>query len=327
MKAITLSTYGSPDQLELKDLERPSPKEDEVLIRVCAASVNDWDWCVVRGKPFYIRLLCGLFRPKVAIPGVDIAGYVESVGRAVKTFQPGDAVYGDLSECGFGGFAEYVCAAESALAHIPPEMSFHEAAGMPHAAMLAVQGLFDVGRLEPHHRVLINGAGGGVGTLAVQIARSIGVEDITGVDHRRKLSMMRSIGFQKCIDYMQDDFTDTDQNYDLILDTKTNRSIFHYLRALTPNGIYVTVGGDTAKLLQMALLAPITHKFSKKRVRIVNLKPNKNLAYMNELYQDGGIKPVIGDLYPLSEAPKAIQHFGNGEHQGKVVITVHEPKC
>jgi len=322
MKAIVFTKYGSPDVLQLKEVAKPTPKDDEVLIKVHAASVNDWDWGLIRGKPLYIRLFCGLLKPKINIPGVDIAGQVEAVGKNVKKFQPGDDVYGDLSESGFGGFAEYVCAPENALALKPNSMTFVEAAAIPHAAMLAVQGLRDVGQIQPGQKLLINGAGGGVGTLGVQIAKFIGVEGITGVDSARKLDMMRSIGFEQTIDYMQEDFTKNGQRYDLILDTKTNRSIFDYARALTPNGIYVTVGGAAARLLQVFLLGPLVRLLSKKNISIVALKPNKDLEYINELIEAGNVKPVIDGPYTLSEVPKAIQYFGEGKHKGKVVISV-----
>ena len=321
MKAIVFTKYGPPDVLELKEVERPTPKDNEVLIKAHAASVNDWDWCLVRGKPFFIRLLCGLLKPKIKIPGVDIAGQVEAVGRNVKKFQPGDEVYGDISECGFGGFAEYVCAHENALALKPASMTFVEAAAIPHAAMLAVQGLRDKGQIQSGQKLLINGAGGGVGTFAVQIAKLIGVE-VTGVDSSGKLDMMRSMGFDHAIDYTQEDFTKNGQCYDLILDTKTNRSIFDYARALSPNGIYVTVGGSTARLFQALFLGPWISMFSKKNIRIVGLKPNKDLDYMNELFEAGKVKPVIDGPYKLSEIPEDIRHFGEGNNKGKVVITM-----
>jgi NADPH:quinone reductase-like Zn-dependent oxidoreductase len=322
MKAIVLTKYGAPEVLQLREVATPLPKDDEVLIKVHAASVNDWDWCLMRGKPFYIHLICGLLKPKIKIPGVDVAGQIEAVGKNVKKFQPGDEVYGDISECGFGGFAEYVCARENALAIKPARMTFVEAAAIPHAAMLAIQGLRDIGQLQSGQKLLINGAGGGVGTLGVQIAKSIGVEEVAGVERSSKFDTMHAIGFEKSIDYTQEDFTKKEQRYDLILDTKTNRSTFNYLRALTPNGTYVTVGGTPARLLQAFFLRPIIRKFSKKNIRIVALKPNKDLDYVNELFEAGKIEPVIDGPYKLDEVPKAIQHFGEGKHKGKVVIAL-----
>ena len=321
MKAIVLTKYGSPDVLQLNEVPKPTPKDDEVLIKVHAASVNDWDWALMRGKPFMIRLLCGLLKPKYKIPGVDIAGQVEAVGRNQKKFQPGDEVFGDLSECGFGGFAQYVCASENALTLKPVNMTFEEAAAIPHAAMLAVQGLRDKGQIQQGQKLLINGAGGGVGTFGVQIAKLYGVE-VTGVDSSGKLDMLRSKGFDHVIDYKQEDFTKNRQSYDLILDVKTNRSIFDYARSLSPNGTYVTVGGSMTRLFQALILGPWISIFSKKNIRILALKPNKDLAYMNELFEAGKLKPVIDGPYKLSEVPKAIQYFGEGKHQGKIIITV-----
>lgn len=320
MKAIVLTRYGSADDLELRDVESPNPKDDEVLIKVQATSINDWDWCLVRGTPFFIRLFCGLLKPNIQIPGVEIAGRVVAIGPDVTRFQPGDAVYGDISECGFGGFAEYVCVPETALALKPGTMTFAEAAAMPHAALLAVQGLIDEGQLQPGQKVLINGAGGGVGTLGVQIAKAMGVVDITGVDSSDKFDMMHSVGFAQTIDYTQADFTESQQRYDLILDTKTNRSIFKYLSVLRPQGTYVTVGGSTPRLLQALVLGAIIRLFTRKDVRIVSLKPNKDLAYVNQLFEAGKIKPVLDGPYQLSEVPRLIQYFGAGKHKGKVVI-------
>ena len=268
-----------------------------------------------------IRLLSGLLKPKLKILGVDVSGEVETVGKDVTRFQPGEKVYGDLSECGFGGFAEYVCAKESSLALKPESMTFVEAAALPHAVMLALQGLRDQGQLIQGQKVLINGGGGGVGTLGVQIAKMLGVE-VTGVDNSGKLQMMRSIGFDHVIDYTKEDFTRTGQGYDLILDTKTNRSIFKYLRALNPNGTYVTVGGSMARLFQAFFLGSLIRTLTKKNIRVLALEPNKDLDYVNELFESGKIKPIIDGPYELSETPEALQRFGQGIHKGKIVISI-----
>jgi NADPH:quinone reductase-like Zn-dependent oxidoreductase len=322
MKAIVYQKYGSPDVLELKEVEKPTPRDNEVLIKVHAASVNDWDWGLLQGVPFINRLENGLLKPKKhKILGSDIAGQVEAVGRNVKQIKPGDEVFGDLCQCGWGGFAEYVCAPENALGLKPPSMTFNEAAAIPQAAMLAVQGLRDKGQMQPGQKLLINGAGGGVGTFAVQIAKLQGVE-VTGVDSPGKLDMLRSMGFDHVIDYTKEDFTKNGKCYDLILDTKTNRSIFDYTRSLSPNGIYVTVGGSMTRLFQALLLGPWISMISKKKIRIVVLKPNKDLAYMNELFEAGKVKPVIDGPYKLNEVPEAIRYFGEGNHKGKVIITM-----
>lgn len=326
MKAIVLTRYGSPSDLELKDVTKPVPSEHEVLVKVRATSINDWDWCLVRGTPFYIRLLCGLLKPNVRIPGAEISGQVEAVGQNVTKFQPGDAVYGDISECGFGGFAEYVCVPETALAFKPESMSYIEATALPHAAMLAVQGLIDEGKLQPGQTVLINGAGGGVGTLGVQIAKTIGTDDITGVDCASKFNLMRSLGFTHTLDYTQTDFTQFSQCYDLILDTKTNRSILKYLRVLNSGGTYVTVGGSILRLLQTLLLRPVIRRLTKKDVRLVGLKPNRDLDYINQLFEADKLKPLIDGPYTLSEVPKMIQYFGEAQHRGKVVIDLERER-
>ncbi|NBD15085.1 MAG: zinc-binding dehydrogenase [Cyanobacteria bacterium] len=320
MKAIVLTQYGSPEDLELKDIETPTPNEGEILVKVHASSVNDWDWCLVRGTPFYIRLLCGWRKPNIQIPGAEVAGRVTAVGANVTRFQPGDAVYGDISECGFGGFAEEVCVPENALALMPEKMTFPEAAAIPHAAMLAVQGLIDAGQLQPGQKLLINGAGGGVGTLGVQIAKAIGVKEVTGVDRASKFDLMRSVGFTHTIDYTQTDFTAGQERYDLILDTKTNRSPFQYLPVLNPGGTYVTVGGLTSRLFQVLLFGPVIRWLTQRTVRLVNLKPNQDLAYVNGLFTAGQLKPAIDGPYHLSEVPRLIQYFGAGQHQGKVII-------
>jgi NADPH:quinone reductase-like Zn-dependent oxidoreductase len=229
-------------------------------------------------------------------------------------------LYGDLSGR-WGGFAEYVVAPENALAMKPAGMSFEEAAAIPQAAMLAIQGLCDKGQIQQGQKLLINGAGGGVGTFAVQIARLYGVE-VTGVDSSSKFEMMRSLGFDNVIDYKQEDFTKNGKSYDLILDVKTNRSIFDYTRVLSGNGIYVTVGGNLGRLLQALIVSPLFSIFSKKKIIIVALKSNKDLDYMNELFEAGKIKPVIDGHYSLNEVPQAFRLFGEGVHKGKIVITV-----
>lgn len=319
MKAIVYTKYGGPEVLQIREIEKPYPKDDEVLIKVCAVSLNDWDWGLLQGE-FINRVLNGLLKPKKKILGSDIAGCIEAVGKNVAQFKTGDHVYGDLSGH-WGGFAEYVCASEKALALKPASMSFQEAAAIPQAAMLAVQGLIDKGKIQSGQKLLINGAGGGVGTFAVQIAKLYGAE-VTGVDSTSKLDMLRSMGFDHVIDYTKEDFTKNGQCYDLILDVKTNHSMFDYVRALRNKGVYVTVGGSMARLLQAFLLAPWILMITKKHIRIVALKPNKDLCYMNELFEAGKIKPVIDGSYKLNEVSEALRIFGKGEHKGKVVITV-----
>jgi len=320
MKAAIYKKYGPPEVLKIEKVEKPTPNDNEVLVKVHAASVNDWDWGLLRGKPFVNRLLFGLLKPKKILGG-DIAGRVEAVGRNTKQFQPGDEVFGDLSGCGFGGFAEYVCARENALVLKPASMTFEEVAAVPQAAVLALQGLRDKGQIQPGQKVLINGAGGGAGTFAVQIAKSFGAE-VTGVDSTRKLDIMRSIGADHVIDYTQEDFTKNEQRYDLILDFAAHHSIFDYNRALSPKGIYVMVGGSTAAAFQAIFLGPLISMTTSKKMGLLMHKPNKDLAFMKELLEAGKVKPVIDKRYPLSEVPEALRYFGKGHARGKVVITV-----
>jgi NADPH:quinone reductase-like Zn-dependent oxidoreductase len=319
LKAIFYTKYGGPEVLQLKEIEKPSPKDDEVLVKVHAVSINDWDFGLLEGD-FINRLLNGLLKPKRKILGSDIAGRIEAVGKNVTKFKTGEEVYGDLSSY-WGGFAEYTCAREKSLALKPASMSFEEAAAIPQAAMLAVQGLIDKGKIHSGQKLLINGAGGGVGTFAVQIAKLYGVE-ITAVDSTSKLNMLRSIGFDHVIDYTREDFTKNGQRYDLILDVKTNRSMFDYVRALYPGGIYVTVGGSLSRLFQALILGPWISMISKKHIRIVALKTNKDLLYMNELFEAGKIKPIIDRPYKITEFVEAFRLFGKAEHKGKVVITM-----
>jgi len=323
VKAILFTEYGPPDLLQLKEVEKPAPKDDEVLVRVHAASVNSWDWELLRGKPFANRMMFGLLKPKVRILGCDIAGRVEAVGENAKRFQPGDEVFGDLSGCGFGAFAEYVSVPETALALKPASMTFEEAAAVPQAALLALQGLRDKGQIRPGQQVLINGASGGVGTFAVQIAKSYGAE-VTGVCSTKKLNVVRSIGADQVIDYTQEDFTKTGQTYDFILDVAAHHSICNYRRALSPQGIYVVVGGSMARISQVIFLGPLISMTGSKKMGVLMHKPNKDLGLMIELLEAGKVVPVIGRRYPLSETPEALRYCEEGHHQGKVVITMEE---
>ena len=320
MKAIVYEKYGTPDVLQLKEAAKPVPGEDEVLVKVHAASINDWDWGLLYGD-FINRMLNGLRKPRRNILGSDIAGKIETVGKKVKRFKAGDDVYGDLSGQ-WGGFAEYVCAPEKSLSLKPAAMSFEEAAAIPQAAMLAVQGLIDKGKIKQAQKVLINGAGGGVGTFAIQIAKLYGAE-VTGVDKATKLEMLRSIGFDHVIDYTKEDFTKNGKVYDLILDAKTNRSAFDYARSLNRNGVYVTVGGSIGHLLQVLILAPLIRMIQSKHLRIVALKPNKDLAFMNDLFEKGKVKTVIDGPYRLDQLGEAFRHFAKADHKGKIVITMN----
>lgn len=323
MKAIVYTKYGSTDVLKLREVEKPDPKDNEVLIKVHAVSVNSWDWDLMRGKPFLVRL-GGLLKPKYKILGADIAGRVVAIGKDVKELLPGDEVFGDISGCGWGGFAEYVCVRESALSLKPASMTFEEAAAMPQAAVLALQGLRDKGKIQAGQKILINGAGGGVGTFALQIAKLFGAE-VTGVDSTQKLDMLQSMGADQVIDYTQEDFIQRGQQYDLILDVVGSRSIFDFKRALNPKGTYVMVGGPPARIFQVIFLKPLISITSKKMSILIH-KPNKNdQNVIKDFFEAGNVVPIIDRCYPLSEVAEALRYLGEGHAKGKVVICV-EPK-
>jgi NADPH:quinone reductase-like Zn-dependent oxidoreductase len=322
MKAVVYTKYGSPDVLQLKEVEKPTPKDNEVLIRIHAASANAADWHLLRGDPFLLRLGYGLLKPNNTILGADIAGRVEAVGNNVTQFQPGDEVFGDISGCGLGGFAEYVSVPEHAVISKPASMTFEEAAAVPMAAVTALQGLRDKGQIQPGQKVLIHGASGGVGTFAVQIAKAFRAE-VTAVCSTRKVDLVRSIGADHVIDYTQEDFTKNGQRYDLILAANGNRSMFEYKRALAPKGRYVVTGGSMAQLFQAMLLGPLLSTAGRQKMGNVLARPNQNdLACMKELLEAGKVIPVIDRCYPLSETAEAIRYLEAGHARGKVVITV-----
>ena len=322
MKAIVFTQYGSPDGLELKQVPKPTPKDDELLVRVHASSINSWDWEFLNGTPFINRLMFGLLKPKPGkqILGADIAGTVEAVGRSVARFQPGDEVFGDLWDS-WGGFAEYACANETALEPKPANLTFEEAAAVPQAGVLALQALRKAGRMESGQKVLINGAGGGVGTFAIQLAKLSGTE-VTGVDASHKLNVVRSVGADHVIDYAQEDFTKTGERYDLIIDCQGFRSMFDNKRALRPEGTYAMVGGSMPRVYQLwflSLIASLTRE--DRKLCLVAEGPNKGLADLKELIEAGKLVPVIDRTYQLEEVPEGLRYFGEGRHKGKIVIT------
>ena len=322
MKAVVYTKYGPPDVLQLKEVEKPTPKDDEVLVKVHAASVNAADWHLLTADIFLVRLAMGPLKPKNTILGADIAGRVEAVGVSVKQFRPGDEVFGDISGCGWGGFAECVCAREDALVLKPANLSFEEAAAVPLAAVTGLQGLRNKGQIQPGQKVLINGASGGVGTFAVQIAKSFGAE-VTAVCSTRTLDMARSLGADHVIDYTQEDFTKSGQQYDLILAANGYHPISAYQRALTPKGIYVMTGGSVAQMFQSMLLGPWISMTRSKKMGNMLARPNqKDLAFVKELLEAGKVVPVIDKRYPLGEVPEALRYLGQGHARGKVVITV-----
>ncbi|GIV77356.1 NAD(P)-dependent alcohol dehydrogenase [Litorilinea aerophila] len=324
MKAIFAPKYGSPDVLELREVEKPTPEADEVLIRIHAASVNAGDWHLLRADPFLIRLMYGLTAPRHPILGSDVSGTVEAIGKDVTQFQVGDEVFGDLSGSGFGAFAEYATAPESRLAHKPAGLTFEEAAAVSVAAVTALQALRDHGQIRPGMKVLINGASGGVGTYAVQIAKALGAE-VTGVCSTRKMEMVRSIGADHVIDYTKEDFTQNGQRYDLILAANGYQPLSAYERALSPQGIYVMTGGTMAQMFQAMLLGPLKSKKGGKKMGNMLVKSTQqDLVFMKELLETGKVVPVIDRRYPLSQVPDAIRYLEAGHAKGKVVIVLDQ---
>ena len=322
MKAIVYTKYGSPDVLLYKEVEKPTPGKNEVLVNIHAASVNAADWHLLRADPFVIRIFGGLIKPKYKILGADIAGQVEAIGKNVKQFQPGDEVFGCISQSGWGGFAEYVCTSENALVLKPANISFEEAAAVPLAAMTALQALRDKGQIQPNQKVLINGASGGVGTFAVQIAKSFGAE-VIGVCSTNKLEMVRSIGADHVIDYTKEDFTKNGKLYDLIIAANGYHSISDYKLALSQEGIYVMTGGSGTQMFQAMFMGPWISMTGSKKMYNILMKPNKkDLVFIKELLEAGKLKPVIDKRFPLSEVANAMRYLEEGHAGGKVVITM-----
>lgn len=323
MKAIVREKYGSPDVLELRDIDMPVVRDDEVLVRVQAASLNQADLDYLYGRPLLTRMGTGFRRPKNRGLGLDVAGRVDAIGKDVTAFQPGDEVFGDLTEFGYGAFAEFACAPERAWAHKPAGMTFEEAATVPQAAILALQHLPRRGRIGPEHRVLINGASGSVGPFAVQIAKSYGAE-VIGVCSTDKMDMVRRLGADHVIDYTSEDYTRSGQRYDWILDVAGNRSIFANRRALKPRGVYVMVGGPTSRIFGALLLGPLISLAGSRKMGLsMGWKPFKkdDVIRLKELIEAGKIKPVIDRSFPLSEVPDALRYLEEGRARGKVVIT------
>ncbi len=328
LKAIVYTKYGSPDVLQLKEVEKPMPRENEVLVKIHAASANPADWHLMRAEPFLARLENGLLKPKNTKLGADIAGRVEAVGRNVTQFQAGDDVFGCMSLNEMRSFAEYVCANEDALALKPARMTFEQAAAVPLAAFTALQGLRDKGQIQQGQKVLINGASGGVGTFAVQIARAFGAE-VTAVCSTRNLDIMRSIGADHIIDYTKEDFTKSGQRYDVIIDNVGNRSLSEYRRVLTPNGKYVLIGGGGVNdnrwmgpigpVIKTLLLKPFISQEMKMMLADVT---KEDLTILADLMQSGKVTPVIDKTYPFSEIREAIRYVETGRARGKVIITV-----
>jgi len=320
MKAVVYTRYGPPDVLRVTNVAAPVPKDNEVLVRVAAVSLNRSDWETLRGKPLYARI-GGPFRPRHHVLGSDIAGRVQAAGPRVTLFRPGQDVFGDILRH-MGGFAQYVCVPEGALAPMPAGMTYAEAAALPQAGAIALQGIRDKGQVQRGQKVLVNGAGGGSGMYAIQLAKLHGAE-VTGVDNAEKLEFMRSVGADHVIDYTREDFTANGRAYDLILDLAAHRSAFAYQASLVPGGRYLYVGGSVTTLLQALLAGPLIGRADGRKIRLLAVRLGvEHLAPMVELCQAGEIATVIDRRYPLSETPAALRYLGEGHAKGKVVILV-----
>jgi NADPH:quinone reductase-like Zn-dependent oxidoreductase len=322
MKAAVYTRYGSPDVLQIRDVEKPVPKDNEVLIKVRAASVNPLDWHLMRGMPYFVRIVAGLRKPKNPRPGVDVAGQVEAVGRNVTQFKPGDEVFGTCR----GALAEYACTSERSLVMKPDNVTFEQAASAPIAAFTALQGLRDKGQIRPGQNILINGAAGGVGTFTVQIAKSFGAK-VTGVCSTRNVDMVRSIGADQVIDYTQEDFTKGGQRYDLLFDLVGNHSLSACRRVLNPKGTYIMAGGTAGRWmigpLARSIKALVLSRFVSQKLVGLLAKGNKeDLTILRELMEAGKVTPVIDRRYRLSEVPEAIRYLEEGHARGKIVITL-----
>lgn len=322
MKAIVFTEYGSPDVLHFEEVETPTPNDDQVLVKIHASSINAGDWHILRADPFLVRLAFGLRKPNIAILGADIAGRVEAVGGNVRQFKPGDEVFGDISGCGFGGFAEFVCVPETALAPKPDGLSFEQAAAVPAAGVTALQSLRDTGKIQPGQNVLINGASGGVGTFAIQLAKHFGAE-VTGVCSTRNIEKVRALGADHVIDYTQEDFTTNGKQYDLIHAANGHQSIWAYKRSLSPHGRYVMSGGAMAQMWEAMLLGPFVSMFSGKSMGNMLVKPNQDdLMMLKALLEAGDVLPVIDRRFTLGDVPDAIRYMEDAHAQGKIVIAM-----
>jgi NADPH:quinone reductase-like Zn-dependent oxidoreductase len=324
VQAMIYRAYGAPDVLQAATVPTPTPGPGEVLVQVHAASLNQADLYLLRGEPLPLRLSTGLRRPKRPTLGADIAGTVVAVGGGATRFKPGDAVYGDLAACGFGGFAEYVCAREEVLAPKPASLSFAQAAAVPMAAVTALQGLRAAGPVAAGARVLIHGASGGVGTFAVQLARAMGAH-VTAVCSARHVEQARTLGAEHVIDYTQEDFTRDGRRYDLVLVVNGRRSLAEYRRALSPRGRLVVAGGDVGTIMQATLLGPVVSLAHSMTVRSLVARPNRDdLMFVGQLLDSGVVVPVIDRCYPLGELPEAMRYLASGHARGKVVITLEQ---
>lgn len=324
MKALVLEKYGSPKNLTLKEMPMPELKNGQVLVKVKAVSINDWDLGIIEGSSLANRILAGLFKPKINILGSDISGVVVEAGEGVSDIKVGDKVYGDLSSSKFGGFAEYIATEEKHLAKMPEGMPFDIAASIPQAGMLAFQALYDFTEIKDNMKILINGAGGGVGTYAVQMLSKHKVH-LTGVDCGVKKELVLNLGYDDFIDYKVTDFTKGDNLYDIIIDCKTNRPLGNYAKVLKEDGIYITVGGDIPKVLRIILLSKHLEKKHGRRYKCVILQTNRNLQDINKMFEEDMLTSIIDPrIFTLDDGREAMEYYASGDHLGKVVIEVEK---
>ncbi len=321
MKALCVSKYGPLDDLKLQEVEKPIPKDDEVLIKIKATSINYNSLLFIKGKPFIGRFFTGLFKPGKKIPGNDVAGIVETAGKNVKQFKSGDEVFGDVSESGFGTFAEYVAAPEKELLIKPAGLSFVDAASVPEAGLVALQALKDHGNIQPDQNVLINGASGGIGTFAVQIAKYFEAK-VTAVCGSRNFDLVQSIGADHVIDYAKEDFVKKGTGFDLIISTVGYRPIRDFKKALNPKGVYIATGGTMSQIFQANLLGPMLSGKDGKRLSGMTVKTNKDLDFLTGLIESGNVKPIIEKTFPLANIVIALKHYETRHASGKIIITL-----
>ena len=324
MKAIVVEKYGKPiEVLKLKNVDKPIPKADEVLIKIKCTAINDYDWVMSKGKPYALRLMFGFKKPKNPILGMEYSGVVEEIGDNITGFNIGDEVFGDCSESNFGTFSEYICLHKEAIIKKPKGISFEHACALPHASLLAYQGLFEKAKLNKRDKVLINGAGGGVGAIALNLAKTLDCH-VTGVDTGDKLATLIQNGYDEVIDYKKVNFTENNIKYDIIFDCKTSFSPFSYPKVLNKNGRYVSVGGNYFKLIRLLLSSNFIKLLTDKQLLILGLKANQGISEIIKLYNNGEIKPIIDGPHQLEKTPELVQYFGDGLHTGKIIISIKQ---
>lgn len=321
MKSIIFDKYGDSNSLKIGNKDKPNPKNGEVLLKLKASSVNDWDWDLLKGKPYINRLLFGVTKPKIKTLGIDVSGVIEFVGENVKTFRVGDEVYGDVSGQNWGGYQEYVCVNESELRLKTKNISHEQAASIPHSGVLAMQSFLDYKKIEEGTEVLINGAGGGAGTIAIQLGKYRKMV-VTAVDKRSKFETMKKMGADKVIDYLSTDFTRTNEKYNLIIDFSGSHPLLNYNKSLKRGGRYLLVGGKSSLILKTVLIGPILSMVTGKKFKVLMHKQNKHLKDLTRLIENNTLKPTVGKIFKLEQVPEALDYFGSGQCNGKIIINI-----